>query len=140
MLRSDVNRWRKCGICAVLALALLLAGGMPAWAQHGIILSGGGPIGRSMGGVGTATALDSLGGLFWNPAALSALPRNEMTFGAEFLIPHANLSSSVEANNFGPGVPPVPLAGSTNSQSGSMVLPNVGWSHHLEDSDLTVGL
>jgi long-chain fatty acid transport protein len=140
MLRSDVNHWRKCGICAVLALAVLLAGEMPAWAQHGIILSGGGPIGRSMGGVGTATALDSLGGLFWNPAALSALPRNEMTFGAEFLIPHANLSSSVEANNFGPGVPPVPLAGSTNSQSGSMVLPNVGWSHHLEDSDLTLGL
>jgi long-chain fatty acid transport protein len=63
-----------------------------------------------------------------------------MTFGAEFLLPHANLSSSVLANDFGPGVPPVPLSGSTNSQSGAMVLPNFGWSHHVQDSDLTLGL
>jgi long-chain fatty acid transport protein len=125
---------------AALALGVWLGAAVPAHAQHGIILSGGGPIERSMGGVGTGTALDSLSGLFWNPAALSALPKNEMTFGAEFLIPHATLSSSVLANNFGPGVPPVPLSGSTNSDSGAMVLPNFGWAHHIEGTDLTVGL
>src|SRR5438270_10990732 len=117
--------WKRHAGWCVLAVSAWLGAVAPAHAQHGIMLSGGGPVQRSMGGVGTATALDSLGGLFWNPAALSALPKNEMTFGAEFLVPHANLSSSVQANNFGPRVPPVPLAGSTNSDSGSMVLPNV---------------
>src|SRR5437879_6720749 len=135
--RNASKRYASWGL---LALGAWLAAALPVRAQHGIILSGGGPVQRSMGGVGTGTALDSLSGLFWNPAALSALPRNEMTFGAEFLLPHANLSTSVLANNFGPGVPPVPLAGSTNSQSGAMVLPNFGWAHHVQDSDLTVGL
>ena len=84
-----------------LALAVFLTWATPARAQYGIILSGGsGPIQRSMGGTGTATTLDSLGGLFWNPATLSGLPKNEMTFGAEFLLPHATVSSSVAANTF----------------------------------------
>ncbi len=125
---------------SLILVATWLAAAGPAQAQYGIVLSGGGAVQRSMGGVGTATALDSLGGIFWNPATLSALPKNEMTFGAEFLLPHANVSSSVAANNFGPGFPPVAMAGSTNSDSGAMVLPNFGWSQRIEDTDLTIGL
>ncbi len=132
--------WRRRASWCVVASALWLGIAGPARAQHGIILSGGGPIGRSMGGVGTATGLDSLGGLFWNPAALSALPKNEMTFGTEVLIPHTTLSSSVMANNFGPGAPPVAMSGSTNSDSGAMILPNVGWSQRVEGTGLTFGL
>ncbi len=135
-----MGKWKQSVGWGVLTFATWLAAVTPAKAQHGVILSGGGPIQRSMGGTGTATALDSLGGLFWNPATLSALPNNEMTFAAEFLMPQANLSASVSANNFGPGIPPVPLAGSSHSDSGAMVLPNFGWAHHLEDTDLTVGL
>jgi long-chain fatty acid transport protein len=123
-----------------IALAVCLAHAAPARAQYGIMLSGGGPVQRSMGGTGTATTLDSLGGIFWNPATLSGLPHNEMTFGAEFLLPYASVSSSVAANSFGAGIPPIGLAGSTKSDSGAMVLPNFGWSHHIQDTDLTVGL
>src|SRR5262245_55807016 len=133
------NWIRRAGWC-VLTIVAWLGAVAPAHAQHGIIMSGGGPIGRSMGGVGTATALDSLGGLFWNPAALSALPKHEMTLGTEILLPHANVSSSVLANNFGPGAPPVAMSGSTNSDSGALILPNVGWSQKVEGTDLTVGL
>ena len=131
---------RKGTRIALALIAAWLAAPSSARAQHGIVLSGGGPIQRSMGGTGTATALDSLGGLFWNPATLGALPTSELTFGAEFLMPHADLHSRVAPGTFGPGFPPVPLAGSTRSESGTMILPNVGWAHHLEESELTVGL
>jgi len=122
-----------------LALVIFLVWATPAKAQYGVILSGGGPVQRSMGGTGTATTLDSLGGLFWNPATLSGLDHNEMTFGAEALLPHANVSSSLPANAFGAGFPSTNMAGTTNSDSGAMVLPNFGWSHHIEESELTVG-
>jgi long-chain fatty acid transport protein len=123
-----------------VAVALSLTQVTPAMAQYGVVLSGGGPVQRSMAGTGTATTLDSLGGIFWNPATLSGLPKNEMTFGAEFLLPYATVSSSVGANSFGKGVPPIALSGTSNSDSGAMVLPNFGWSQHVEGTDLTVGL
>ena len=56
--------------CLFLASPTLLLVEPAAHAQHGIILSGGGPITRSMGGTGTANPLDSLGCFFWNPAGL----------------------------------------------------------------------
>jgi long-chain fatty acid transport protein len=93
-----------------------------------------------MAGTGTATSLDSLGGLFWNPATLSGLPCNEVTLGAEALMPHPQVTSTVPANTFGLGAPPVTMSDATNSDFGAIVLPNFGWSHHIEDSNLTVGL
>src|SRR5580704_11844785 len=116
--------------CSLVALAFILAAVSPAKAQYGVILSGGGAVQRSMAGTGTATNLDSLGGLFWNPATLSGLSCNEVTLGCEVLMPHPTVFSSVPANTFGPGFPPVTLADSTKSDSGAMVLPNFGWSHH----------
>ncbi len=126
--------------CSLVALAFILAAVSPAKAQYGIILSGGGAVQRSMAGTGTATTLDPLGGLYWNPATLSGLPCNEATFDAEFLEPHPTLSSTVPANAFARGFPPVTMTGSTDSDSSPRTLPNFGWSHHLEDTDLTIGL
>jgi long-chain fatty acid transport protein len=128
------------GRFALLLALAWMAGTVPARAQHGIVLSGGGAVNRSMGGTATAAPLDSLGALFWNPATLSALPQSEMSFNLEALMAYPELSSSVAASTFAPGVPPVPLSGTTRSDSAACVLPNFGLAHHLEDSPLTLGL
>lgn len=124
----------------LLILAVLCVTTADARAQHGIFLSGGGPIQRGQGGSATANPLDSLGALFWNPATLSALERNEMTFGAEFLFPRGTLSSRIPAGSLGGGFPLIDLAGSDGSDSGTAPLPNFGFVYHINDSGLSVGL
>lgn len=128
------SRWTFLLLIAVGSL------GSPARAQHGVVLSGGGAVNRSMGGTATAAPLDSLGALFWNPATLSGLEQSELSIGAEALLVHPTVASSVRANAFGPGAPPVALAGSTNSDSAGALLPNIGLAHRLENSDITLGL
>lgn len=84
-----------------------------------------------MGGTGTATALDTFGGLFWNPATLSGLPSNEITFSGEVIMARTELSSRI-------GVPPFAIGGSTRGDNGSVLAPNVGITHHLEDSPISL--
>ena len=105
-----------------LGLSLILVCHGPAFGQFGAMLTGVGPINRSMGGAATAAPLDTLGAFQWNPATISSLP-NSTDFGLELLIPHSSLSSTVNANSLGAGVPPVTLSGKTNSTSGVFPLP-----------------
>lgn len=124
---------------APVLLALLVTA-LPAAAQEGVLLSGAGPVNRSMGGASTAAPLDAIGALFWNPATISGLPQSEMDFGMELLLPRSTLSSSIPANALGPFVPPVSLAGSTGSNSGVFPLPSLGLAYKPECSDWTLGL
>ena len=135
MTRSLLSR-----ISPVLSICLLWAAATPARAQFGILLTGGGPVNRSFGGTATAAPLDALGALFWNPATLSGLKQSEVTFGAEILTAFPRISSSVQANAFGPGVPGRAMSGTTNSDSAGALLPNVGLAQRVEDSPLTFGL
>jgi len=95
---------------------------------QGILVTGVGPVNRSMGGAGTAAPLDSIGALHWNPASISALPTSEIAFGAELLLADIDLSSSVGGIN-----------GKTSGEPGVAVVPSVGWVHHVEGTPLTVG-
>src|SRR5271170_3614575 len=108
---------RRLAFCKKLALSLfaLALCVAPARAQIGVLLTGAGPVNRSMGGASTAAPLDASGALYWNPATISGLKGSEVGFGLEFLYPHAQLSSSVPANSFGPGIPSTGLAGSDHS-------------------------
>lgn len=110
-----------------------------AQAQFGATLSGVGPINRSMGGAATAAPLDTLGAFMWNPATITALP-SSTDFATEIMIPHAQLSSTVNANSLGPGVPPVTLSGSDKSNSGAFPLPEFGAVYQPEDSPWTFGV
>src|SRR5262245_42437155 len=122
---SGMRVWTRIAAGAFALVAGTVLSASPALAQHGVILSGGGPVHRSMGGASTANPIDSLGAAFWNPATLSGLPHNDITFGVELLVAHTDLFSSIPAGLFGPGAPPVPLSGSTHSDTGTMVVPNV---------------
>jgi long-chain fatty acid transport protein len=128
----------RCGFA--LAVVAILSGHDAAQAQFGVALSGAGPVNRSMGGASTAAPLDASGAMYWNPAAITGLASSELGFGVEVLYPETKLSSSLPANSFGPGFPPVGLAGTTRSNNGVFLLPTVGIAYLPEDSCFAYGL
>lgn len=113
---------------------------VPALAQFGPLLSGAGPINQSMGGASTAAPLSASGALLWNPATLSGLDRSELDVGAELLFPQTRLSSSVSANTFGPGVPPVRVSGTTRNEDSVFALPTISLAYRPDESPFTYGL
>jgi long-chain fatty acid transport protein len=125
---------------SLLFFITFLSVATPARAQQGVLVSGAGPINRSMGGASTAAPLDSIGALYWNPATTSGLPSNEMAFGAEMLFPQARLSSSLALGSLGGGLPPLGLSGSDRSEEGVFVLPSVGLVYRPDNSVWTFGL
>jgi long-chain fatty acid transport protein len=124
---------------AAAACLVLVLGTGSARAQ-GLVLTGVGPVNRSMGGASTAAPLDATGALYWNPATLSGLERSELDFGLELIYPRSTLSSEVPSGAFGPHVPPVPLAGSTRGNAGAFPLPTGGFLYRPEDSPWSFGL
>ncbi len=96
---------------------------------QGIAVTGVGPVNRSMGGAGTAAALDAIGAVHWNPGSITTLQQSELSFGLELINVDIELSSTI--------------GGATNATSGDggfSPIPTVGWVHHIDDSPLTIGL
>ena len=125
--------------CLLVAWILAVAASNAA-AQFGPMLSGAGPVNRSMGGASTAAPVTASGALFWNPATLSGLDGSQLDVGAELLFPHTNLSSSVPANSFGPGFPPVDMAGTTGNEDAVFAMPTIALAYRPEKSPFTYGL
>lgn len=128
------------GIVALATGLILGLSTSPVAAQLGPILSGAGPINQSMGGAATAAPLSASGALLWNPATLAGLDRSELDVGAELLFPQTSLSSSVPANTFGPGVPPLDLSGTTRNEDAVFALPTISLAYRPDQSPLTYGL
>jgi long-chain fatty acid transport protein len=98
-----------------------------------LYLPGGGAAHLSMGGASTATPVDAIGALYWNPAAIGRLGRSEVAIGAAFLFPDISLESTA------PG--PFGLrTGRTNSDSGVVPASSLGVVYQPDDSRLTYGL
>lgn len=110
-----------------------------AAAQYGPLLTGAGPINRSIAGASTALPLDTLGAFLWNPATLTALP-NSADMALEVFMPYASLSSEVDAGAFGPGMPPMDVGGRTASESGAFPIPNFGFVYRPDDSRMSYGV
>ena len=117
------------GTVYLLAGLILAMSATPSAAQYGPILSGTGPINRSMGGAATGSPLSASGALLWNPASLSGLNRSELDVGAELLFPHTRLSSSVG-----------PFSGTTENQDAVFALPTIALAYRPEQSPFTYGL
>ena len=123
-----------------LSLFLLGSCVLPARAQNGVLFTGAGPVNRAMGGASVAAPLDASGALFWNPATISGLPSSSIDFGVELLYPQTRVSSSLPANAFGPGVPPVGPSGSDRGDDGVFALPTMALVYRPDDSMFTYGL
>lgn len=124
------------GICGCFLVVLAAS---PARAQYGPVIAGAGPVNRSMGGASTAAPLSAGGALMWNAATLSGLEGSQLEVGAELLLPHAAISSSVPADTFGPGFPPVNLSSRTQSDDSVFALPTMALSYRPDFSPLTYG-
>lgn len=124
---------------ALIVSALVFS--LSAWGfAQGIALDGAGPINRAMGGAATAAPIDSIGALLWNPASISGLPRSEIAFGLELILPTENVSSSIASGALGPGVPAVNLSGSTRAEPGVSPIPSMAWVHRDPCSRWTYGI
>ncbi|MEO8493533.1 MAG: outer membrane protein transport protein [Planctomycetota bacterium] len=108
----------------LLLFAVVASVSSSAFGQ-GVFLTGVGAINRSMGGAATAAPIDAMGALHWNPATISGLKCNEVAFSAEIML----LDETMTVN----GV-------TARDESGVAPIPAIGWVHHLEGTDDTIGL
>ncbi len=92
-------------------------------------MPGAGAANRAMAGASTAAPLDAAGAGYWNPAAISGLPQNEVYFGADLI--YANTHVAAE---------PFPPAGANFSDTGLAAAPTIALVYHQEDSPITLGL
>lgn len=122
---------RRLGLAIVLALSFTALSS----AQPGVYLPGAGAIHGGMAGVSTATPVDALGALYWNPAAIGRLGRNEASIGGAFVYPELSVTSS-RPRLLGGGV----IQGRTRSDNGFPLVPSIGVVSKLDDeSPLTFG-
>jgi long-chain fatty acid transport protein len=108
--------------CVIAMLASVAFG-------QGMIVTGVGPINRSMGGAGTAAPLDAIGAVHWNPGSISGLETSQVSFGLEGLAADIALSTTVGG-----------VTNQTVGDAGIATIPAVGWVHHIENTDLSIGL
>ncbi len=124
-------------LCAVWLAAVFALAALPslASAQPGVYLPGAGAVNGGMAGVSTATPIDALGALNWNPAAIGRLGRNEASIGGAFVYPDLHVSSSR------PQLDGRVLSGRTRSDNGFPLVPSMGVVSKLDDeSPITFGL
>lgn len=110
------------------ALAPLIVPGLLS--AQGIILPAAGAVNRGMGGATTGTAVEAIGSMYWNPATINRLERDEVAFGFELLYGNSNISSTF------PGAG----SGSTDGEIGAVPAPTIAWVHHTENPNITMGL
>ena len=122
----EMNLRRLSQLCATLMIAIAMV--KTSFGQ-GVYLQAGGPVNRSMGGASVAAPIDAIGALYWNPASISGMANSETAFSLDFLIPKHTVSSSVG-----------PFAGTTESDSGSFAIPNIGFVQHIENRAMTFGV
>lgn len=124
----------------VLPFVLAALGLVQETLGQGIVVPGVGPVNRSMAGAGVAAPLDAAGAIHWNPASMTGLKGSEFVIGGELIYLSNHVGSTVQADAFGPGVPPVTLSGETRSHSGVNLLPTVAVVFQPDDSPWTFGL
>ena len=102
---------------------------------QGVLLRSVGAVNASVGGTATGMPLDACGALYWNPGSISALKKNEMTFGLELVDANSRVASSV------PGPNGTTISGSTKGEGGVIPVPSMGlvWSESPR-SPFTFGL
>lgn len=119
----------RVGVVTALTLVAL-----PAIVRgQGLYLPGGGAAHIGMGGASTATPVDAIGALYWNPAAIGRFGRSEVAVGGAFLMPEMHLESTAPTP-FGP------VAGRTKSDSGLVPATSLGIVYQPDDSPLTLGM
>ncbi|MCL2709800.1 MAG: outer membrane protein transport protein [Planctomycetaceae bacterium] len=97
---------------------------------QGVLLRSIGATNAAVGGTATAMPLDASGAIMWNPASISALQKNEMTFGMELIVANSRVESEVGT-----------FSGSTRGEMGVVPAPNMAFVWRTcPHSPITYGL
>ncbi len=119
-----------------VAIAVIVLSAVPTSANaQGLLLPYGGSVHGSMAGASSATPLDAIGAVYWNPAAIGRLGRSEVSIGGSFLFPDISVSSSFSRPLLGRVD-----SGTTQSNSGVPIASSLGVVYQQDDSRLTYGM
>ncbi len=131
-MKSSCLRW---GLFSLLGLAVALSP-RPVSAQ-GVLLRSFGAVNESVGSVATGMPLDAGGALYWNPASISALKKNEISFGLGIILPETEVRSSIIEPNSGTAF----ASGSTTGSAGAVPVPTMSFVwRRCPKSPVTFGL
>ena len=122
---------------AFFTLAVVLLPTLTPIALHatdGHFLHGAGPINEAMGGADTGLCLDATGSIAWNPACAARFFGRRLELNGTIFVPWRSVSSTVEANAFGPGMPGATLSGTTISRTDMSFMPGVAFIYHRNGS------
>jgi long-chain fatty acid transport protein len=124
-----MTRTIKLAMAAAMALTAT-----SAFATNGDNLMGLGAKARGMGGVGIATAFGAESGLA-NPALLSAVKSNEISFGGTLFMPKVDFESNAfaEAYSAATATPVMPVESDTSKADMSMI-PEVALASRINDN------
>ena len=114
----------------ISGLLLLLSTDVPSAMAQGILFPSVGAINRAMSGASTAAPLDAAGATYWNPATISAFPKQEIFVGGDFVYGDTFLATGVVGST----------AGENRSDSGLAAAPVIGVISRPKDSTFTFGL
>ena len=138
--RGEVERmrthdhWMNAVSRRLLTVLLPLLCPITLFATDGHFLHGAGPVNEAMGGADTGICLDATGSIAWNPACTVLFKKHRLEFHLTIFAPWRSLSSTVEANAFGPGMPGATLSGTTESKRDMSFMPGLAFIYHPENS------
>lgn len=107
---------------------LLLPWPLVLHATDGHFLHGAGPVNEAMGGADTGICLDATGSIAWNPACTALFMGRHFEFHGTLFVPWRSLSSTVDSNAFGPGIPGATLSGTTTSKTNMAFMPGFAFT------------
>lgn len=114
----------------VILAVLVLIWPVAAYGTDGHFLHGAGPVNEAMGGADTGLCLDATGAIAWNPACTTGFLGRRFEFNGTLFTPWRSLSSSVNANAFGPGMPQATISGTTVSKTDMSFMPGFAFVYH----------
>jgi long-chain fatty acid transport protein len=119
----------------LLALVILvLIWPVAAYGTDGHFLHGAGPVNEAMGGADTGLCLDATGAIAWNPACTARFIGRRFELHGTIFVPWRSLSSTIDANAFGPGMPGANLSGTTVSKTNTSFMPGIAFVYHPSGS------
>ena len=131
-VRSEKVTTATAGFFTLIALILIWP--VTAFATDGHFLHGAGPVNEAMGGADAGLCLDATGSIAWNPACTARFQGRRFEFHGTIFVPWRSLSSTVNANAFGPGMPGGTLSGTTTSKTDTSFMPGIAFVYHPSGS------
>ena len=128
-MKKTSKRWIA-AILNLLAAVVLLLWPVSLLATDGHFLHGAGPVNEAMGGADTGLCLDATGSIAWNPACAARFFGRRLELNGTIFTPWRSLSSTVDGNAFGPGMPGATLSGTTVSKRDISFMPGFAFVYH----------